>query len=153
MGIIYNFAIRYISVWNIEAVDERCVSEYDDDFEEHLEKAKRNCRIKLKEVFFEPTLKRGYVVSGISIPEGTEVITFGNGACNHRGGGHYRIHFYYEDESSNYTDYICAETERNRFMIILNEINDSLPMKMDYEIDSMDDYSQDYTEEDCDVII
>ena len=134
MGIIYQFAIRFITVKDIAKVDKRCVSLYDNDFDDYLVKAKENRVAKLKEVSLDPSWKRGYDIDGITIPEGTQVITFGNDACDSYGDCTYQINFYYHDEAHNYSEYICADYERNRFMIIPKIINNSLPAKMNYEI-------------------
>ena len=64
MGIIYQF-VRYITVRNIAKVDERCVCENDNDFDEYLIKAKENRVAKLKEVSLEPGAKRAYDVIDI----------------------------------------------------------------------------------------
>ena len=149
MGIIYQFAIRFITVKNVVKVDERCVCEKDDNFEDYLVKAKENRSVKLKEVSFDPDAKQGYRVVDISIPEGTQVITFGNDACDRRGGCCYQINFYYHNETYNYSVDVRSVSERNRFMIIAEVINNSLPEKMDYEI-GYDAYNE-YTEDCCEV--
>ena len=149
MGIIYQFAIRFIRVKDITKVDKICVCEEDSDFEDYLIKAKENRAAKVKEVSFDPGAKRAYDVIDISIPGGTQVITFGNDACDRLGGCCYRINFHYHNESHDYTDYICSDSERNIFMIIPKVINNSLPAKMDYEI-GYDAYRE-YTEECCKV--
>ena len=88
MGIIYQFAIRFLKVKNISKVNTRCVSENDKDFDDYLIKAKDNRVSKLKQVSLDPSVKRSYVVKDITIPEGTDVITFGNNACDRRGGAY-----------------------------------------------------------------
>ena len=150
MGIIYQFAIRFITVKDIDKVDKRCVSVYDYDFDDYLVKAKENRIAKLKEVSLDPGWKRAYDIDGITIPEGTQVITFGNDACDSLGTTSYEIYFYYHDETHNYSEFIFADYERNRFMIIPKTINNSLPVKMKYSI-GYNPYALEYTEDCCTV--
>ena len=146
MGIIYQFAIRFIKVKDISKVDKRCVKCEDDDFEDYLIKAKENCATKLKEVSLSPNSKRSYIVENILIPEGTEVITFGNNACDRRGGCTYEVHIHYHDTKENYSEYVGSADERNRFMII-PKTNKFHPIRMDYTIGY--DACNTYTEENC----
>ena len=156
MGIIYQFAIRFITVNDIAKVDKRCVcdgargSEKEKEFNEYLIKAKENRIAKLKEVSLDPCWKSGYEILDISIPEGTQVITFGNAACDSYGGGTYQIDFYYSNKAHDYSEYICADYERNRFMLIPKIIDNSLPVKMDYQIGYTLEWLE-YTEECCKV--
>ena len=137
---------------DITKVDKRCVSstdnkENDDEFIDYLVKAKENMATKLKEVSLSPRAYRSYTVEDITIPEGTQVITFGNDACDRRGGGYYEAYFCYEDESEDYEEIIGANSERNRFMIIPKANKSSLIM-MDYVVgyDGLDNI---YTESEC----
>ena len=155
MGIIYQFAIRFITVKDISKVDTKCISstdddENDDDFNDYLVKAKENFSTKLKEVSLHPDLKKSYIVENISIPEGTHVITFGNNACDRWGCGYYEVCFHYQDESEDYEEVIGTTNERNRFMIIPKTSKSSL-ISMDYIVGYGEDNT--YTEEDCDIKI
>ena len=155
MGIIYQFAIRFITVKDITKVDKRCITstdddENDDDFNDYLVKAKENCAVKLKEVSLDPGRKRSYTVENISVPEATQVITFGNNACDRWGGCYYEIQFYYDDVSEDYEEVIGANNESNRFMIVLKPSKSRL-LRMDYSISDGGDFT--YTEDDCESII
>ena len=150
MGIIYQFAIRFIQVLDILKVDTEVVTSEDQHFDTYLDTAKHNRHRKLKEVSLSPGGKRPYVVEGIEVPEGTEVITFGNDACDRRGGCGYEILFYYEDSTEDYSEDILADVERNRFMIVPRKGRSPL-LRMDYRI-GFGDYHT-YTEDDCDVVV
>ena len=152
MGIHYQFAIRFITVKDMAKVDERCIpstddNDNDDDFTDYLTKAKENMVTKLKEVSFDCGTKNSFIVEDITVPEGTQVITFGNNACDRWGAVYYEIYFVYQDESDDYNEFRGTSNERNRFMII-PDMNKSSPLlKMDYVIG--DGGENDYTEEDC----
>ena len=155
MGIYYQFAIRFITVKDITKVDKRCIpstddNDNDDDFTDYLTNAKENVATKLKEVSFDSGTKNAYTVENITVPEGTEVITFGNNACDRRGGVYYEIYFNYQDESDDYVEYRGTTNERNRFMIIPQTNKSSSLISMDYIVGGTGGYADNtYTEEDC----
>ena len=135
MGVIYyQFAMRFIKVKDLDKVDLSVTTSNDDNFDDYLEKAKENRLSKLKEVSVDPGAEGSYTVKCITIPEGTQVVTFGNDACDRRGGCGYKITFHYEDEKDNYSEYVNADVERNRFMLVPKRRNSSL-LFLDYLID------------------
>ena len=152
MGIIYQFAIRFIKVKDISKVDLTIVStedeKNDEAFKDHLIKAKENLLLKLKEISLDPGGKKCYDVEGLNVPEGTEVITFGNDACDRRGGCYYEIYFHYEYAEDDYMEHAFGDVERNRFMIIPKTCTSRL-VRLDYCIGS--DPVRTYDEKDCEV--
>ena len=140
MGIIYQCAIRFLKVKDIAKVDTEPVVFHDGEvdnskFNDFLVRAKENKLQVLKSVIVSPESKRGYEVVRIRVPEGTQVIAFGNDACDRLGGVCYYVDYHYQDESEDWTDDIWVDGERNRFMRIPKQTTSRL-MTLDYTISS-----------------
>ena len=150
MGIVYQFAMRFITVKDLDKVDLNVVTWDDDNFDEYLEIAKENRASKLKEVTMNPGSKSLYTVEDIEVPEGTQVITFGNDASDGLGGCEYKITFYYEDEKDDYDELVDADDERNRFMLIPKQCSSRL-LFLDYSIggEALIKIDRFFTEDDC----
>merc|ERR1719230_1106931 len=81
----------------------------------------------------DPGGKKSYDVEGITVPEGTEVITFGNDACDRWGGCYYEVKFNYENPDDNYDESMFVNCERNRFMLIPKTCGSKL-LSLDYTV-------------------
>ena len=143
-GIYHRFAMRFIKVKDLDKVDWNVVTSNDDNFDAYLEKAKENRLSKLKELTVDPGVRGSYTMGRVTIPEGTQVVTFGNDATDRRGRCGYKITFCYKDEKFNYSEYVNAGVERNRFMVMPKQRNSRL-LFLDYLIDYEKDKRQSRT--------
>ena len=143
-AVYHRFAMRFIKVKDLDKVDWNVVTSNDDNFDAYLEKAKENRLSKLKELTVDPGVRGSYTMGRVTIPEGTQVVTFGNDATDRRGRCGYKITFCYKDEKFNYSEYVNAGVERNRFMVMPKQRNSRL-LFLDYLIDYEKDKRQSRT--------
>ena len=128
------------------------INSIDDDFESYLAVAKENCTSILKAVKWEyDCARQAYVVEGITIPSGTDVIRFANFMFSPQLCSSYIVRLYYDDPAKEYNVYIGSSSRANAFMIIPKYEN---PIRMVYELGCWDgDVKRIHTEADLETFV
>jgi hypothetical protein len=143
MGIIYQCKIRCFKVKDTSKVDlnplEANVKHWKSRLNQYYLSSKENIDEVLAVYKHFPGLKRGYRIINIPIPEGTNVIAFGNEACDRRDAVIYDINFYNKNHQK--IKYLCMglEWERNNFMVLCPENTSYIY----YGINEYESYPQD----------
>ena len=131
MGIIYQVKIRCFKVKDVSKVDLNVVSEgdvrepnYSTAFKERLKTyiaaSKENIESVLMVYDHDPGCKRDYTITNLYVPPDTNVLAFGNDACD-RYGPHqyYDVKFYNFDKNLLEKKTVRAYSERNNFMLLV----------------------------------
>jgi hypothetical protein len=126
MGIIYVCKIRCFKVKNINAVDLTVISRKNKKWRRTLHKyynaSKDNIDQVIREYYHSPDSKRSHSVVRILIPQGTNVLAFGNSACDEYDIlNHYYVKYFNIQGELIKTDLVTANDERNNFMLKVPE--------------------------------
>ena len=130
MGIIYQVKIRCFKVKDVSKVDLNVLSEDDKVFnitetynkllQPYYAASKKNIESVLMVYNHDPDSKHDYTLTNIYIPPETNVIAFGNNACDRRGPNqNYYVKFYNFEKKLIEKKEICAQSERNNFMVLV----------------------------------
>ena len=124
MGICYHCTIRCLKVKDLSKVELRVIESCEKDWEEKIKQYYLESRLNIKKVFIthkhEPSAKGGHRIVRVPVPEGTNVIAFGNDACDcYDMTNHYEITFYDAEMKVISIEQKTAKVERNNFMIII----------------------------------
>lgn len=137
MGIIYQVKIRCLKVNDLNKVDLNVLSEEEDDgvykkkLKAYYEASKANLDTVLALYDHDPGCKRDYTMTNIYIPYGTNVLAFGNNACDRYGPNrYYYVKFYNADGKLFKNQEVRATSERNNFMLLVPPTT----LYIDYEI-------------------
>jgi hypothetical protein len=135
MGICYQCKIRCFKVKDLTKVNlevlEYCGENREAKLAQYYKESKLNIKKVLAVYNHEPSAKGGYRIIRLPIPIGTNVIAFGNDACDcYDMTNHYEITFYDEEMAVIGSEHKTAKFERNNFMLLVPENTRSI----DYEI-------------------
>ena len=141
---VHAFRMRFVSFQDPNEFHVDNVLEINADFDEYL--IQEPCR--LKEVSLTPYWTQGYAIENISVPRGTDVITFYNLTSHRTGPTNYRICFNYTDPHENYDLLVQTPTGMNRFVVKPTPDKSRL-RTVEYDIGIND--SNTFRESDCQV--
>ena len=135
MGICYHCTIRCLKVKDLSKVELRVIESCEEDWSNKIKKYYLDSRLNIKKVLavhkHEPSAKGGHRIIRLPVPQGTNVIAFGNDACDcYKMTNHYEITFYDEKMKVIGSSHKTAKVERNNFMVFTPEKTYSI----DYEI-------------------
>jgi hypothetical protein len=131
MGIIYQVKIRCLKVKDVSKVDLTVVSEGDvrephcsTAFKERLKTyiaaSKENIESVLMVYDHDPGWKRDYTITNLYVPPDTNVLAFGNDACDRYGPDrYYDVKFYNFNKDLIEKKKVKAYSERNNFMLLV----------------------------------
>ena len=148
MGICYHCTIRCLKVKDLAKVDLRVIESSEENWDEKIKAYYLNSRLNTKKSLVvhkhNPSKKGGYRIIRLPVPEGTDVIAFGNDACDcYNMTNHYEITFFDKEMKVIGNSHKTSKVERNNFMIIPPkdtrsidyEINDSSAQRKLYDWD------------------
>ena len=131
MGIIYQVKIRCFKVKDVSKVDLTVQSEDDPRVPDHstaykerlkpyIAASKENIESVLMVYDHDPGCKRDYTITNVYVPPGTDVLAFGNDACDRYGPNqYYDVKFYDFNKNLIEKKEIRAYSERNNFMVLV----------------------------------
>ena len=131
MGISYQCKIRCFKVKDLNKVDLAVLENVGENWRARLSEyyltSKENIDRVLAVYSHEPSLKRGHLITKIAIPAETNVVAFGNDACDELDSDNlYDIYFFCEKRKLIEQVTVKASVERNNFMLIVPENAKSL---------------------------
>jgi hypothetical protein len=124
MGIIYQCKICCLKVKDTSKVDLiplqfRRNKKWKARLQQYYAISKENIESVLAVYKHYPESKRGHLIVNIPVPEGTNVIAFGNNACDRYGCANiYNIIFFDTNKKEIERKQIGTKEERNNFMVI-----------------------------------
>lgn len=95
-------------------------AEYKEKLKAYYEASKANLETELAIYDHSPRFKRDYTLVNIYVPPGTNVVAFGNDACDRYGvDNYYYVKFYNFDKRVIQQREVIASCERNNFMLLV----------------------------------
>ena len=151
-SVCYNITIKFITVKNTDHVDQAVITPYHRNYKSYTEKLDANTLYILKTV--SKSDSNSFIISDITVPEGTNAITFVNEATTHRIGCMYEVSLTYARSDSTVTKFVGCR--RNQFTIIpeievCGSALESIGYVVGYTTPSETTELGEYTEDDCQV--
>ena len=139
----YNFRIRFIKLDDLNEINMAETAELHTDLSDYL--LQQPCI--LKEVALTPPWTHGYAIQGITVPRGTDIITFYNGTNEPTESTTYHLSLSYSNPADNHSYIMETKTGSNRFIVKPTSTVSRLRV-IDYSIADEDNV---YKETDCSV--
>ena len=131
MGIIYQVKIRCLKVKDVSKVDltvvtegeprvPNCSASFKEKLKTYIAASKENIESVLMVYDHDPGSKRDYTITNLYVPPGTNVLAFGNDACDRYGPDrYYDVKFYNFEKNLLEKKTVRAYSERNNFMLLV----------------------------------
>ena len=124
MGIIYQCKIRCFKVKDTTKVNLKPIQfrRWKVKLQQYYAESKENIEEVLAIYRHYPSAKRGHLIVNIPIPDRTNVIAFGNVACDRLNITNiYKITFFDKDKKEIGKKHMVTKEERNNFMVLCPE--------------------------------
>ena len=145
MGICYQCKIRCFKVKDISQVDlEVFDCELQDDWRQKLNEYRFNSKLNIEKTLatyeHDPSAKRGHIITRILVPAETNVIAFGNDACDRYDMiNTYEVAFFNSKRKRIHSIVQLSEIERNNFMVLVPEKTHYINYSINFDTDEADD--------------